>query len=174
MKRIAALIIVMTSLAVPVGAQRGRIIDRIREGRGRGQTPSDPAEGRGSARSAVAGTQGVTITYQGMSRRYLLHAPANPSGALILAFHGGSETPENQEEISGFSQMSDREGFIVAYPEGIGKSWADGRGTTVADQKGVDDVGFAKATANRKLGTSSQNIDASDVLWQFFKTHPRE
>ena len=87
----------------------------------------------------------VTLTYQGMTRRYLLHVPPAPDGALVLAFHGGSESPQNLEEISGLSALADRERFIVAYPEGIGKSWADGRGTTVADRQGVDDVGFARS-----------------------------
>ena len=87
----------------------------------------------------------VSITYQGMTRRYLLHAPPAPNGSLVLAFHGGSETPENLQEISGLSTLADKEHFIVAYPEGIGKSWADGRGTTVADRKGMDDVGFARS-----------------------------
>src|SRR5262249_34931730 len=66
-------------------------------------------------------------------------------GALVLAFHGNSENPENLEEVTEFDKLSDRERFIVAYPEGFEKSWADGRGTTEADREGIDDVGFAKA-----------------------------
>jgi polyhydroxybutyrate depolymerase len=94
---------------------------------------------------AASGSQSITLSYDGLTRRYLLHVPNEASGALVLAFHGGSETPENQEDISGLDALSDRERFIVAYPEGIDKSWADGRGTTAADKKGIDDVGFAKA-----------------------------
>ena len=86
----------------------------------------------------------VTLTVKGIARRYLLHVPDSPNGALVLAFHGGGETPENQEEISKLDTLSDRSRFIVAYPEGVGKSWADGRGTTAADMQGVDDVGFAR------------------------------
>jgi len=71
--------------------------------------------------------------------------PDSPGGALVLAFHGGQETPENQQQISNFDALADRSRFIVAYPEGIGKSWADGRGTTAADRDGIDDVGFARA-----------------------------
>jgi polyhydroxybutyrate depolymerase len=90
-------------------------------------------------------TQTVTIAFEGLTRRYLLHTPTNANGALVLAFHGGGETAGNQEEISHFDALADRERFIVAYPEGVGKSWADGRGTTNADRQHVDDVGFAKA-----------------------------
>jgi polyhydroxybutyrate depolymerase len=92
-----------------------------------------------------APSPGVTIRAGGVSRRYVLHAPADAGGALVLAFHGGGETPEEQERFSGLDALADREHFIVAYPEGIGRSWADGRGTTNADRQHVDDVGFAKA-----------------------------
>jgi polyhydroxybutyrate depolymerase len=102
-----------------------------------------PIGRRGS--TAQSYTQRITLAFQGRQRHYLLHVPAKSSGALLLAFHGGGETPENQEEISGFDALSDAQGFIVAYPEGIDKSWADGRGTTSADKLKIDDVGFARA-----------------------------
>jgi polyhydroxybutyrate depolymerase len=53
---------------------------------------------------------------------------------LVLAFHGGSEMPENQEDISESDALSDRDRFIVAYLEGIDRSWADGRGSMSADK----------------------------------------
>lgn len=99
-------------------------------------------------RLPLRGTPGISkaiIAFQGMTRAYLLHVPPDPDGALVLAFHGGQEDATNQQQISGLDRLADREHFIVAYPEGIGKSWADGRGTTNADRQGVDDVGFAKA-----------------------------
>lgn len=37
-----------------------------------------------------------------------------------------------------------RYGFVVAYPDGIDASWADGRGASVPPA-GVDDVGFLSA-----------------------------
>jgi polyhydroxybutyrate depolymerase len=105
-----------------------------------------PARGRSSRRTdAALGSERITLSFQGRTRHYLLHAPSDADGALVLAFHGGSQPPENQEEISGFDLLADRERFIVAYPEGIERSWADGRGTTRAERLGVDDVGFAKA-----------------------------
>jgi polyhydroxybutyrate depolymerase len=93
----------------------------------------------------MSGTVSHTLTFQARTRRYLLHVPPNANGALVLAFHGGGESPENLESVTNLSTLADRERFIVAYPEGIDKSWADGRGTTTADKQGADDVGFAKA-----------------------------
>jgi polyhydroxybutyrate depolymerase len=43
---------------------------------------------------------------------------------------------------TGFNVIADREGFIVVYPEGFKRGWADGRGITHADKRGVDDVAF--------------------------------
>ncbi len=98
---------------------------------------------------AGPGSRNVTVTFQNMQRRYLLHVPPNPSGALVLAFHGGSETPEEQEQLSGLDAVADRERFIAAYPAGIDRSWNDGRGTTSAEKQAVDDVGFARAVVGR-------------------------
>jgi polyhydroxybutyrate depolymerase len=38
--------------------------------------------------------------------------------------------------------VADRYGFVVAYPDGIDSTWADGRGASLPDRQGVDDVGF--------------------------------
>ena len=107
--------------------------------------PADDGVQRGRSPKPASKTESVTLAFQGTTRRYLVHIPDAPNGALVLAFHGGQETPENQQQISHFDALSDRSRFIVAYPEGIGKSWADGRGTTNAERQGVDDVGFARA-----------------------------
>ena len=43
--------------------------------------------------------------------------------------------------------MAERDGAIVVYPQGVSKSWNDGRGAasrTVAGQRDVDDVGFLR------------------------------
>ena len=124
---------IVVALTVSLAAQRTALRERPADHR---------STGRGSAPSAAAN---VTLTFQGRTRSYLVHVPASADGALVVAFHGGGETAENQEQISGLDALSDRDHFIVAYPEGVGKSWADGRGTTNADKQGVDDVGFAKA-----------------------------
>jgi polyhydroxybutyrate depolymerase len=88
-------------------------------------------------------SESVKIVFQSRERRYLLHASSSAQrpAPLVLVFHGGSDTPENMEEISGFSRLADRDGFIVAYPEGVDRAWADGRDTTMV----ADDVGFTRA-----------------------------
>jgi polyhydroxybutyrate depolymerase len=65
-----------------------------------------------------------------------------PGAPLVLALHGRLGQGRNQAKLTGFDAVADEAGFIVAYPDGVSRSWADGRGTTPADRDGVDDVGF--------------------------------
>ena len=103
----------------------------------------------GRTETALRSAEPIAVSHQGRARRYLLYVPAAPTGALVLAFHGGGQTAPQQEETSGFDALADREHFIVAYPEAMDRSWADGRNTTIAEKAGVDDVGFARRTAGR-------------------------
>jgi len=81
-------------------------------------------------------------------RSYLIHVPKglNKQGKypLILAFHGGVGTGEKFKKYSRLNKYADREGFLVVYPNGIERSWNDGRGTTKAEQMGIDDVQFVR------------------------------
>lgn len=92
-----------------------------------------------------------TIDVGGLKREYRLHVPpsydkAKPP-ALVLVFHGGGGNARQQERFSGFSDLSDKEGFIAVYPDAVEHNWNDGRGVeTIKSQKdGVDDVAFVKA-----------------------------
>jgi polyhydroxybutyrate depolymerase len=84
-----------------------------------------------------------------MRRTYLLHLPARYSTAhawpLLLAYHGRGGTGHGMLGLTHLSAVADRNGFIVAYPDGYRRSWADGRGGTPADQAGIDDVAFSLA-----------------------------
>ncbi len=104
----------------------------------------------------------IHVKVQGRERRCLLHVPvARGPMPLVLMFHGGGETPENTARISGFNAVANREHFIVAYPEGIERSWNDGRGTTGAAKDGVDDVAFVRALITEIRRT--HNIDGRRI-----------
>ncbi len=96
-------------------------------------------------------TQVHTLKFGEINRSYYLHVPAkmdiSRSIPLLLAFHGGGGTPAYIERESKFSLISDREGFLVAYPEGIRKSWNDGRKINAipAQKENVDDINFIVA-----------------------------
>ena len=76
------------------------------------------------SRSAAPGTWRVTAgaLVNGRSRSYLLHVPTGyQSGRgypLVVVLHGAFSTAREMEDWTGWSTLADREGFVVAYPEG--------------------------------------------------------
>src|SRR5262249_40729047 len=87
-------------------------------------------------------------------RSYNVHVPASYDGSspvpLVLDFHGWTSDPSTQQSISGFQQLADAHGFIVAYPEGYDpmstrRSWNAGTCCDPARADGLDDVGLVRA-----------------------------
>ena len=80
-----------------------------------------------------------------------MHVPAgveHPSG-LVINLHGAGATGQDQAALTHYDSVADAHGFVVAYPDGIDFSWADGRGASVPDRQGVDDVGFIAALVGK-------------------------
>lgn len=89
-----------------------------------------------------------TFRHGERDRSYLLYVPtpaAPHARPLVLLLHGRLGDGAGMAKLTGFDALADREGLVVAYPDGIRRSWADGRGATPADQEHVDDVGFLTA-----------------------------
>lgn len=90
-----------------------------------------------------------------LERSYILHIPAsvnlNKSVPLVLVFHGGAGNAENAIRMTGFNQIADENGFIVAYPNGTGRledkilTWNGGGCCGFAQNNHIDDVGFVRA-----------------------------
>ncbi len=100
------------------------------------------------------GPAGHTLRHDGLERQYILYQPVFKtahSGArpLLLVLHGGGGTNRGMLRLTQnrFNALADRDGFLVVYPQGIDKSWNDGRPDKIsgAHRKGVDDVGFLEA-----------------------------
>nr|WP_232004949.1 PHB depolymerase family esterase [Mycobacterium sp. ACS1612] len=81
----------------------------------------------------------------GLPRTYQLHVPPGPPSGLVINLHGAGQSGGEQAAITNYDAVADQHGFVVAYPDGIDLSWADGRGASVPDRQGVDDVGFLAA-----------------------------
>ncbi|KDE98375.1 esterase [Mycolicibacterium aromaticivorans JS19b1 = JCM 16368] len=91
------------------------------------------------------------LTFGGVQRTYVLHVPAgvqHPT-ALVLNLHGGGQTGRTQAALTNYNAIADQRGWVVAYPDGIDFSWADGRGASIPDRRGVDDVGFLATLIGR-------------------------
>jgi polyhydroxybutyrate depolymerase len=117
-------------------------------------------------RSSVAG-EPRTLLVNGDSRRYYLHLPPgwrrDHPAPLVLVFHAGGGRARDIAPHTGFSQVADREGFVVAYPQGLRGRWNDGRGFATATH---DDVGFVRAlldTLGRELAIDPTRVYATGI-----------
>jgi polyhydroxybutyrate depolymerase len=61
---------------------------------------------------------------------------------LVLDFHGLGDSPAREAASSGYRELAEQEGFVVAWPQGIEDSWNIGPCCTTEP---VDDEGFARA-----------------------------
>jgi polyhydroxybutyrate depolymerase len=74
-------------------------------------------------------------------------APDDRPIPLVLVLHGNHPDARGQtmRDWTTFDKQADAWGWVIAYPDGLRGSWADGRGVTRAEAAGVDDVGFLRA-----------------------------
>lgn len=106
-----------------------------------------------------------SIIHNGLERTYRIHIPSSHDKSkpmpLVIALHGGGGTGEKMEKhtLGGFNSLSDKEGFVVVYPDGIEKHWNDGRGKVQyrAHREKIDDIGFISALIDDLV--KRQNID---------------
>jgi polyhydroxybutyrate depolymerase len=105
----------------------------------------------GLAVSALAGDPAArdlsrTIKVGTLERSFLVHVPpqaqardrAQPA-PVVIALHSGGGRARAFAGFTGFNKISDAEGFIVVYPEGIDGNWNDGR-SRVGNRALVDDI----------------------------------
>ncbi|MBN1608534.1 MAG: hypothetical protein JW940_18020 [Polyangiaceae bacterium] len=95
------------------------------------------------------GDNRATLQHGGRSRSYLVYVPrsvdSDTAVPLVLDFHGSGGTSTQQESSSGWREKAEKEGFIVVYPDGVGKAWNVGNCCGEALSGNVDDVGFTRA-----------------------------
>ena len=111
----------------------------------------------------------------GYVRSYRLHVPegyrSEKPTPLVVVLHGAFSTAAEMERHTGFSDLADRQGFVVAYPEGIGilgflQHWNAGHCCGKAAADGIDDVGFLARVIDDIKRTV--NIDATRVYMTGF------
>ncbi|WP_158531603.1 MULTISPECIES: PHB depolymerase family esterase [unclassified Meiothermus] len=104
----------------------------------------------------------------GQVRTYEGHLPPHAGARLplLLVLHGGGGNGHGMRRLAGMDELADRAGFLVVYPNGYKQSWADGRGTTKAEQAGVDDVAFLRSLIEQliqKYGVDPRRIYAAGI-----------
>jgi polyhydroxybutyrate depolymerase len=93
---------------------------------------------------------------------------------LVVVLHGNGMSGAAMREWTAFDERAGRRGWAVAYPDGVGGCWADGRGVTTADEAGVDDVGFLRAVidvAAEEYGTVADRVVVAGISNGAFMAH---
>ncbi|HZQ50078.1 MAG TPA: PHB depolymerase family esterase [Candidatus Dormibacteraeota bacterium] len=113
--------------------------------------------------AARAAATAATMTFDGLDRSYLLWRPAGLARSspvpLVIAMHGYTSSAAQMESMTRFDEVAIEFGFVVVYPQGLGRSWDAGwccHGNT------GDDVAFLDALIDQVV--LEQNIDRSRVL----------
>jgi polyhydroxybutyrate depolymerase len=103
---------------------------------------------RARAEPQTAGSSVTHLEVDGADRSYRIYRPAElpASPALVVMLHGGLGSGSQAEVSYGWDDVADREGFVVAYPEGVGRTWnTEGGCCGRAAARSVDDVAFITA-----------------------------
>jgi polyhydroxybutyrate depolymerase len=110
------------------------------------------------------GTNG-TLLVDGKERQYLLHVPKkydrSKPAPLVISLHGAMNWPGFQRDTTRWSELADKEGFLVVYPAGTGfgpRTWdMNGYG----NPQTMKDVRFIAALIDKLR--AEHNIDAARI-----------
>jgi polyhydroxybutyrate depolymerase len=111
---------------------------------------SAPAASSAQATPQAAGLQTVSIRVGGMTRTFLLSAPASRKPSpLVLVYHGAGNTAAQTAQGTDLEAVARKKHEIVAFLQGVDDTWNEGAGNTPARQAGADDVAFTRAVVGR-------------------------
>lgn len=94
----------------------------------------------------------------GVKRTYTVHYPKNWNGMpipMLIALHGRFGTGITMMKQTKLNEVADSKGFIVLFPDGYKRSWADGRGSSPADEASINDVLFIESIVKRMISEGS-------------------
>lgn len=113
------------------------------------------------------GLERVELVVDGTKRNYYHHTPEHLRGdaPLLILFHGQAEGDKEKGRhpyrVTGFNQLADRDGFIVAYPSAWKGTFAAKRNMVAEPPDSVDDMAFTDAMIEDIASRSA--IDRSRV-----------
>lgn len=104
---------------------------------------------RSGTKRAIASKRKGSVKINAMKRTYQLHVPKNYDGTkevpLVIVLHGALGSATISQWDTGMSKQSEKDGFIVAYPNGAYSMWNAGGCCGQAKKKNIDDVAFIRA-----------------------------
>ena len=100
--------------------------------------------GRPASASVAVGHSQRTVTVGGTERTVLLYRPDGTAqrAPLVVMLHGGYGSASQAESTYGWDEQADTAKFLVAYPDGLYRSWNAGTCCGPPAALGVDDVAF--------------------------------
>ncbi len=119
------------------------------------------------------------LPHDGLDRELLVYVPPGydhrTPTPVVLAFHGYTNTPAQQEEWSMLSETAAQQGFVLVYPQGTGalSGWNAGD-CCLGPGSMVDDVGFTAAILDwleSELCIDSQRVYATGFSNGGFLSH---
>ncbi|WP_328746828.1 alpha/beta hydrolase-fold protein [Streptomyces sp. NBC_00285] len=124
----------------------------------------------------VVGELRIGGRYRDFALRLPRVLPAERLMPLVLVLHGHqwNVTGHIMREWTTFDRQADTWGFAVAYPDGLGGGWADGRGVTGADLAEVDDVTFLRTIIDwsaARYGTPADRAVVTGISNGAFMAH---
>lgn len=107
----------------------------------------------------TSGDETFTIRWNGLNRRYIVHAPRSYDGRtrlpVVVMLHGAGGTGAGAMEETGWAQKADEANFLAVFPDATPPDpstsaqfltnpqiWNDGSGRGHAGRRDIDDVGF--------------------------------
>ncbi|GGQ41515.1 extracellular catalytic domain type 1 short-chain-length polyhydroxyalkanoate depolymerase [Couchioplanes azureus] len=120
----------------------------------------------GPTSALPVGLSSAALTVDGRSRTYALYRPASAkAGApLVVVLHGAVGTGRQAEQAYGWDAEADKGGFLVAYPDGVNRTWnvsPDCCGVAARDD--VDDVGFITKLVAAVPGVDPKRVYATGI-----------
>jgi polyhydroxybutyrate depolymerase len=109
----------------------------------------------------------LTVTFQGIDRHVLLHAPPTTlsgKSPVMIFLHGVRPSGWVNHTLAEADALADREGFLAIYPEAVGQKWNFANNLKEPQRIGegvVDDVGFIKSLIARVV--AERGADPSRV-----------
>lgn len=138
------LLVALLLMSVPLAGQADPDITKPQVA----AAPAKPAEPTTPKVDPLLGVK-HSLSVEKTPRTYHLYVPkreARKPRPLVVVLHGAGGTARAIAEVTGFTQMAEREDFVVAYPEGTGRSqsWNAGKCCGYASRTDVPDSEFIK------------------------------
>lgn len=108
-----------------------------------------------------------SLVHDGLSRTWTSYVPSSraDSPALLILLHGslGNGDFMRASTFFEFDILAERNGFVVAYPDGFEQHWNDCRASAAysANVRKIDDVGFLQAMIDKLV--AEQGVDPEQV-----------